>query len=89
MVITTTLEGIRMTKSDSSDAKNRLILPVGIITSIVISGFFLANPVMSFVTPIQSPNTTAGAAVSLTKKAPKINGSTNVMEKTQDVKKKR
>jgi hypothetical protein len=89
MVITTILKDIKITKSDSSDAKNRLILPVGIITAIVIAGFFLANSVMSYVTPIQSPNTTAGAAFSLTKKTPKINGSTNVMEKTQDVKKKR
>ena len=59
MVIITISEYIKMTKINSNKVKNRVILPVVIIAAVVITGVLLANPVISFVTAIQSSNLTA------------------------------
>ena len=72
-----------MTKINSNKAKNRVILPVVIIAVVVITGVFLASPVISFVTAIQSSNLTANEGGILGEQSQKINGSINVLEKSQ------
>ncbi len=47
-----------MTKIDSNKVKKRVILSAVIIAAVVIIGVLLANPVISFVTAIQSSNMT-------------------------------
>ena len=47
-----------MTKINSNKAKNKVILPVVIIAAVIITWIFLASPVISFVTAIQSSNMT-------------------------------
>lgn len=73
-----------MTKLNSNKSKNKLILPVVIITAVAITGVFLANPVISFVTAIQSSNMTSNErGGTFIEQSPKINGSINVLEKAQ------
>ncbi len=72
-----------MTKTNSNKLKNRVILPVVIIAVVVITAVFLANPVISFVTAIQSSNITTNEKGIFNDQSPKINGSINVLEKTQ------
>lgn len=48
-----------MTKINSNKVKNKVILPVVIIAAVVITGVLLANPVISFVTALQSSNMTS------------------------------
>lgn len=74
-----------MTKIDSNKVKKRVILSGVIIAAVVITGVLLANPVISFVTAIQSSNTTVnerGGGL-FDEQSPKINGSINVLEKAQ------
>ena len=74
-----------MTKIDSNKVKKRVILPVVIIAAVVITGVLLANPVISFVTALQSSNMTANerGGGMFVEQSPKINGSINVLEKAQ------
>ncbi|MDN5845236.1 MAG: hypothetical protein L0H53_03070 [Candidatus Nitrosocosmicus sp.] len=72
-----------MTKTNSSKVKNRVILPVVIIAAVIIMGVFLTNPVISFVTAIQSSNMTTNERGIFSDQLPKINGSINVLEKAQ------
>lgn len=83
MVITTSLSFVTMTKTNSSKVKNRVILPVVIIAAVIIMGVFLTNPVISFVTAIQSSNMTTNERGIFSDQLPKINGSINVLEKAQ------
>ncbi len=83
MVITTSLSFVTMTKTNSSKVKNRVILPVVIIAAVIITGVFLTNPVISFVTAIQSSNMTTNERGIFSDQSPKINGSINVLEKAQ------
>jgi uncharacterized membrane protein YkoI len=72
-----------MTKINSNKLKNRVILPVVIIAAVAITGVFLANPVISFVTAIQASNMTSNEKGIFSDHSPKINGSINVLEKVQ------
>ncbi len=73
-----------MTKINSYKVKNKVILSVVIIAAVVITGVFLANPVISFVTAIQSSNMTSNERGGIfNEQSPKINGSINVLEKAQ------
>ena len=72
-----------MTKINSNKAKNKVILPVVIIAAVIITGVFLASPVISFVTAIQSSNMTTNESGISGEQSPKINGSINVLEKAQ------
>lgn len=72
-----------MTKINSNKVKNKAILPVVIIAAVVITGVLLANPVISFVTAIQSSNMTSNETGIFIEQSPKINGSINVLEKAQ------
>jgi uncharacterized membrane protein YkoI len=74
-----------MTKINSNKVKKRLILPVVIIAAVVITGALLVNPAISFVTAIQSSNKTTNERGEgmFVEQSPKINGSINVLEKTQ------
>lgn len=74
-----------MTKTNSNKikTKNRVILSVVIMTAVVITGVFLASPIVSFVTAIQSSNMTAKENATFGEQSPKINGSINVLEKAQ------
>ena len=83
MVIITISEYIKMTKINSNKVKNRVILPVVIIAVVVITGVLLANPVISFVTAIQSSNLTANERGIFVEQSQKINGSINVLKKAQ------
>ena len=74
-----------MTKTNSNKIKNRMILSIVIITMIVITGVFLANPLVSFVTAIQSSNMAATENGILVERSPRINGSINVLEKAQSI----
>src|SRR3712207_5255350 len=72
-----------MTKINSNKSKNKVILPVVIIATIAITGVFLANPVISFVTALQESNVTSNEGARIFgDQLPKINGSINVLEKT-------
>jgi hypothetical protein len=75
-----------MTKIDSNKVKKRVILSAVIIAAVVILGVLLANPVISFVTAIQSSNMTVNERERglFVEQSPKINGSINVLEKAQD-----
>ena len=83
MVIITISEYIKMTKINSNKVKNRVILSVVIIAAVVITGVLLANPLISFVTAIQSSNLTANERGIFVEQSQKINGSINVLKKTQ------
>jgi uncharacterized membrane protein YkoI len=74
-----------MTKIDSNKVKKRVILSAVIIAAVVILGVLLANPVISFVTAIQSSNMTVNERERgiFVEQSPKINGSINVLEKAQ------
>ena len=72
-----------MTKINSNRAKNKMILYVVIITTVIIMGVFLTSPVISFVTAIQSSNMTTNESEILGEQSPRINGSINVLEKAQ------
>jgi hypothetical protein len=63
-----------------------VILSAVIIAAVVILGVLLANPVISFVTAIQSSNMTVNERERglFVEQSPKINGSINVLEKAQD-----
>jgi len=41
-----------MIRKDSNGVKNMVILSTILITAVVVTGVFLASPVISFVTPI-------------------------------------
>jgi hypothetical protein len=74
-----------MTKIDSNKARKSVILPAVIIAAVVIIGVLLTNPVISFVTAIQSSNMTVNERHwgMFVEQSPKINGSINVLEKAQ------
>ena len=75
-----------MTKIDLNKVKKRVILSAVIIAAVVILGVLSANPVISFVTAIQSSNITLNESGwgKFVEQSPKINGSINVLEKAQD-----
>ena len=74
-----------MTKIDSNKVKKRVILSAVIISAVVIIGVLFANPVISFVTAIQSSNMTVNerGGGKFVEQSPKINASINVLEKAQ------
>jgi hypothetical protein len=85
MVIITILQYINMTKIDLNKVKKSVILSAVIIAAGVIIGVLLANPVISFVTAIQSSNMTVnerGGGI-FVEQSPKINGSIKALEKAQ------
>jgi hypothetical protein len=85
MVIITILQYINMTKIDLNKVKKRVILSAVIIAAGVIIGVLLANPVISFVTAIQSSNMTLNESGwgKFVEQSPKINGSIKALEKPQ------
>jgi hypothetical protein len=73
-----------MTKINSNKSKNKVILPLVIIAAIVVTGIYLANPVISLVTALQASNVTLNEREEIfSNQSPKINGSINILEKTQ------
>ncbi len=72
-----------MTKINSNRAKNKMILYVVIIATVIIMGVFLTSPVITFVTALQSSNMTTNESEILGEQSPRINGSINVLEKAQ------
>ena len=67
-----------MIRKDSNGVKNMVILSTILITAVVVTGVFLAGPVISFVTAIQSSNMTINESGIFKDQSPKINGSINV-----------
>ena len=81
MVIITTTLFPTMTSTNSNRVKNKVILSAILITAVVVTGVFLASPVISFVTAIQSSNMTTNEGGIFRDQSSKINGSINVFEK--------
>ena len=69
---------------DSTIWKKRIILPIVIITIIITTGVFLVNPVISFVTALQSSNIVTTKYGNSAEQLPNLNRSTYILEETHN-----